>query len=208
MFRNILPKEPIFFDYFEQHIDLVITLTQEVLNMANASPSAWEQHAKKVKDLEHEMDIIAHGCIEILHKSFITPIDRSDIFTLMKRMDSIANNLNGAVARMIMYNISEIRPEVKEFARILIAAENEIKKALVAFRNKKLSANLLAACKCVHDLEHEGDDLFRNALSRLFKEDDALDVIKWKDIFERLETSIDRCAQVSQIIEGAYIESA
>ena len=137
MFRNILPKEPIFFDYFEQHIDLVITLTQEVLNMANASPSAWEQHAKKVKDLEHEMDIIAHGCIEILHKSFITPIDRSDIFTLMKRMDSIANNLNGAVARMIMYNISEIRPEVKEFARILIAAENEIKKALAKVTNTK-----------------------------------------------------------------------
>ncbi len=207
MFRNILPKEPIFFDYFERHIDLTIKLTQEVFNMAIAKPSAWEEHAKRVKDFEHEMDLIAHDCVDALHKSFITPMDRSDIFTLMKRMDSIANNLNGAVARIIMYNVKEIRPEVKEFAQILLAAENEIKLALSFFRNKKKAQNFLRACKRVHELEHDGDNLFRNALSKLFKEDNALEVIKWKDIFERLETSIDRSAQVAQIIEGVFIES-
>lgn len=208
MFRNILPKEPIFFDQFEKHIDLAMELTREVIKMTQSPKSEWDNYAKKIKQWEHEMDIIANGCIDLLHKSFITPIDRSDIFVLVKRMDSIGNNINGSVARLLLFNIDKIRPDVEVFANVLLSAEAEIKKALMAFRSKRVdSPSLLAACKRVHELEHEGDDLFRRALSALFKESDALDVIKWKDIYERLETAIDRCAQVVQIIEGAYIES-
>ncbi len=206
MLRSILPKEFGFFDFFEQHIAVTIKACQEFQKLTSTSGDS-EGSMQRIKDLEHEADEITHRCMEALQKTFITPIERSDIQILTKRLDDIIDSVDGATSRIHLYGISEIRPEAKELADILVSATSEIQQALKALRNMKNAESIKQKCIAVHGYENKGDDILRSALLRLFKENDAMLVIKWKEIYERLEKAIDRCEDVADIIEGVVISS-
>ena len=207
MFRSILPKEGKFNDFFERHNELALKAVDEFLSLFAAS-TTMALCAKRIKDLEHEMDDLTHQCTEQLHKTFITPIERSDIFDLIKKLDDVADNLDGAISRMILYEVPTIREEVKTILEIIRKACVEIQKALVCLRKAKDFPKAISHCIAVHGLENDGDIVFRSALSRLFRETDAVMIIKWKEIFERLEMAVDRCDHVANIIEGICVENA
>jgi uncharacterized protein Yka (UPF0111/DUF47 family) len=206
MFKRILPKEFSFFDLFEKHITLTKKASEEFLSLAS-DMSDIECRVQSLKKLEHEADDVTHQCIENLQKTFITPFDRTEIHLLIKRLDDIIDSIDGAVSRIHLYSIEEIRPEAKELAKVLVAATAEIELALKGLRNMKHAQQIKDKCIAVHGYENQGDAILRSALLRLFKEDQPMLVIKWKEIYERLEKAIDRCEDVADVIEGVIISS-
>jgi len=207
MFRGILPKEVDFYAYFEKHISLGIKTSETLLELAKTGGDP-EPFAKRIKDLEHEMDDVTHSCAEALHKTFITPIERTDIFKLIKRLDDIGDSIDAAVSRMVLYEIREVRSDMRDIAEILVKATREIERAIKLLRDPHKVDAINDACRVIHQLENDGDIVLRAAITKLFREGDVMEFIKWKEIIERLEKAVDKCEDVANIIEGVVIASA
>ncbi|HPO14742.1 MAG TPA: DUF47 family protein [Candidatus Hydrogenedentes bacterium] len=208
MFRNLLPKEENFFDFFEQHCRLAIEACNELYGMVSTSGDMTVR-AARIKEIEREADSITHVCTDTLHKTFITPIDRSEILGLMQRLDDIVDSVESIAARLVMYDIQESRAEAVALVDVLVRASQEIIQAVTGLRNMKNQDTIKMHCIKLFDLENEGDILMRNALADLFKhETDPIKVIKWKEILERLEKATDRCESVANIIQGIVIENS
>ena len=207
MFRGILPKEVAFYDFFDQLIEIDLKASQLIHEMIEKGENLVEL-ARQIKELEREADKKARTCTDLLHNTFITPIDRNDIFTLVKRMDDLADQINAAAFRISAYDIREIRPEAVEFSRIIHACIEELVSAVKDLRKIKHKNKLRESCKKVHDLESQADEILRDTIPRLFLEGDALALIKWKEIFERLEKAVDRCEDVAGTIESILIDNS
>lgn len=205
----LFPRVTSFFDFFEKHVACSVEgvgLLQDLLaDMANSSVKA-----ARIKEVEHEADVITHQAMETLHKTFITPFDRELIHRLLSSMDNILDHTEATAERLSLYDIQVIRPEVHEIARILRQAVDQVQTAVSGLRHlKKTSKDVLERCVDINRLENEGDELLRQGLARLFKEEtDPLLVMKWKEIYETLEASIDSCEDVADVIEGIVLENA
>ncbi len=208
MFKNLLPRETNFFDYFEQHCRLGIEASKELLAMVS-NPGDMTERAARIKEIEREADSITHVCTDTLHKTFITPIDRGEILGLMQRLDDIVDSVESIAARLVMYDIKESRSEAVALVDVLVRATHEIIQAVTGLRNMSNQDTIKQHCIMLFDLENQGDLLMRNALADLFKnESDPIKVIKWKEILERLEKATDRCESVANIIQGIVIENS
>lgn len=208
MFGRLLPKETSFFDYFEEHAKLTVTGTNEFQSLVT-SPANIEAKAKRIKEIEHETDVITHRCVEALHRVFITPIERDDIHRLITRMDDIMDFIESASERIVLYELKEMTPEVVDLCDTLCRASVEVEQALKGLRDLKNPQRVLDRCIDINRLENEGDAILRRALARLFKEEkDPITVIKWKEIYESLEDATDSCEDVANIIEGVVLDNA
>jgi uncharacterized protein len=205
--RNLLPKEYVFFDYFESHTSLSVKLLEEMLAILN-NPTQLSEGAKSIKKLESELDQIEVACVEALHKTFITPFERTEIYKLVKRMDDVANCMNAALSRMDLYEIEVVRPEAIEMVTIVYNCSIEIGYAVKLLRDMKNIEEIRKHCSKIRKFESDGDKLFKSAIKNLFHEKDAVVIIKWKEIFDRIEKGIDRCQDVANIIEEVTIENA
>lgn len=203
---RIIPKDEKFFDLFEELADKIQEggkLFCEIL--ANYSTS--EPKVAKMKELEHEADTITHRTYEKMHKTFLTPLDREDIYALVNKMDSILDMIEAAVIRMYLYKIKEPTEEIVALSKVLDQAIGGIKKIIYALKDKKNSATILEACVEINTLENEGDYILRQAVTKLFeKEKDAIELIKLKEISERIEEALDICEDVSNIVEGIVLK--
>lgn len=207
MFRRLMPREMNFFNYFEKHSQLMIEGCEEFLAMVSDSQN-MAKHAARIRELENATDDVAHECIDALHKTFITPFDRADIHMLIKKLDDVMDAVDAATSRMTLYELTEMRPEAVQMAEVIVEASREIFETLKLLRDTSQISEIQKHCNKLHELENRGDDILRSALARLFKESDAVLVIKWKEIYERLEKATDRCEAVANIIEGVVIESS
>lgn len=209
MFKRLLPTETSFFDFFEQHSKLSLDACRELSAIA-ASPSELVRRVNRIKEIEHEADDITHNCIDAIHRTFITPIDRADIHRLMRRLDDIIDSVDGAASRMMLYEMHDIRPELQQFTEILMSATTAVDGAIHNLRSLTKGTDAIENyCQAVYEAEHKGDNILRLALARLFKEEkDPVLVMKWKEIFERLEKATDRCEEVANIVQGVVIEAS
>ena len=209
MFRALLPRDTSFFDFFEKHAALTVEGAKEFLALAGDTRDLASR-ARRIKEIEHETDVITHHCVEALHKTFITPIERDDIHRLISSMDDILDDIEAAAERLWLYEITTPLKEARDLARILRLSTEQLQIAVNGIRNLKRDApKILAACVEINRLENEGDAILRQALAKLFREQkDALLVIKWKEIYENLENGTDRCEDVANIIEGVILEHA
>jgi predicted phosphate transport protein (TIGR00153 family) len=208
MFRSILPKETSFFDYFEQIGAQATECCKELLALTTEGGNLTP-HANRIKEIEKEADKITHSCTDALHSTFITPIDRAHIHSLIKRLDDIIDSVDSATSRMDLYELTEIRLEAKQLAEVLVRATIEIEAALKKLRDLSHPEGINDHLIVIYRLENEGDAILRAALVRLFKEEaNAVSVIKWKEIYERLEKATDRCESVASIIQGIVIEAS
>ena len=180
MFRGILPKEYAFFDYFDQLISIDKQIGILFLTMMNNEGGRVEI-SRQIKDLERHADKLSRSCTDLLYKTFITPIERNDIFILVKRLDDLADQLNAAAFRMSAYDINDIRYEAVEFATIIQSCIEALIVAVGDLRKMKNKNQILESCKRVHDLENQADEILRGAVQRLFKEGEVLLLIKWKE---------------------------
>jgi predicted phosphate transport protein (TIGR00153 family) len=207
MFGRFLPKETSFFDFFEQHAALTVDGTKEFVSMVTSSANI-DAKARRIKEIEHETDLITHRCVEALHKTLITPLDPDQIHRLITRMDDVMDFVEAAAERVALYRLSEMTPEVKDLADVLYRAAQEMFEACRLMRNLKDPQTILRKCVDINRLENEADAILRRAVARLFDEEkDPITIIKWKEIYEALETASDRCEDVANIIEGVVLEN-
>ena len=208
MFGRFLPRETSFFDFFEQHALLTIEGTKEFLSLVTTGANIAAK-CRRISDIEHETDTITHRCVEALHKTFITPIDRDSIHRLITRMDDVMDYVESASERIALYELHDMTPEVRELADVLVRATQTLVVAIGGLRDLKKTQIILDACIEVNRLENEGDEILRNAVAKLFREaTDPLLVMKWKEVYEALENATDRCEDVANIIEGVVLEHA
>jgi predicted phosphate transport protein (TIGR00153 family) len=205
---SLIPKEMVFFDLFEdaaknahQGALALVDLLEDFRNVP--------EKVRKIKDIEHAGDKITHATIEKLNQTFITPVDREDVHELICRIDDIIDLIDSAVARMHLYKIDKPTEDAKALARVLVSATKIILELLPKMRNLKLSTSLLQNCIEIHTQENEGDRIQQHALASLFENGhDPIFIIKWKDIYEELESATDRCEDVANVIEGIVLKNA
>ena len=197
-----------FFDFFERHAAKTLEAAKLLRDML-AHPKDAEQEAARIKSIEHEGDQLTHGAIELLHKTFLTPIDRSDIHLLASRLDDILDLIDSTAERVWLYKLPVPEPDVLSLASVLINAVTEVQKAMTQLRNLKDRAGIIRTCMEINRYENEGDQLIRKAVARLFNEEpDAIRVMKWKEIYDYLEDAVDRCEDVANVLEGVALEYA
>ena len=206
MFGRFLPRETSFFDFFEQHAALTIEGTKEFLSMVTTGANIAAK-CRRISDIEHETDTITHRCVEALHKTFITPIDRDSIHRLITRMDDVMDYVEAAAERIELYEITSMTNDVRDMSDVLHRSAQQVERAIRGLRTLKDTQQTLKLCIDINRLENEADAILRRSVARLFKEEkDPIMVIKWKEIYENLENASDRCEDVANIIEGVILE--
>jgi predicted phosphate transport protein (TIGR00153 family) len=205
---RFIPKEEKFYDLFEELINKIEEGGKLFLEMVEKYEYPLTT-ITKLKELEHEADVITHRTYEKMHKSFLTPLDREDIYALVNKMDSILDMIEASAARMNLYRVKKPTKVIIDQAKILNEAIRKVKFVVHAMRDMKNSKMILDACVEINTLENEGDIVLRTAMVDLFEhEKDAIELIKWKEIFERIEEALDVCEDVSNIIEGIVLKHA
>ncbi len=208
MFGRLLPRETSFFDFFERHATKTVDGAKEFLALACGKTDV-EVAAKRIKQIEHETDVITHHCVEALHKTFITPLERDDIHRLITRMDDIMDYVEAAAERLALYELTNMTPELQALAEVLLRSTEEVVRAVKGLRDMKHADAVIKSCIDINRMENEADLILREAVAKLFKEEkDPITVIKWKEIYENLENATDRCEDVANIIEGVVLEHA
>ncbi|MCP1572122.1 putative phosphate transport protein (TIGR00153 family) [Herbaspirillum rubrisubalbicans] len=162
-----------------------------------------------IEAVEKEADKVTHNAIELLHKTFITPLDRDDIHQLITRMDDILDLLEDAAQTISLYDIKSITPEAKRLAELCLSCAEKVQAAVGLLSNMDNSRQILSICQEIDRLESDADHVMRAAMSKLFRDEpDVRTLIKLKAIYEILETVTDRCEDVANIIEGIIVENA
>jgi predicted phosphate transport protein (TIGR00153 family) len=208
MFGRLMPSEGKFFEFFNQHAELCVKGAAEMVQlMTNFDDLEKRVHA--IESIEKQADKVTHNAIELLHKTFITPLDRDDIHQLITRMDDILDLLEDAAQTISLYDIKAITPEAKRLAELCLASAEKVKVAVGLLHNMDNSHDILKICIEIDRLEADADHVMRAAMSKLFRDEpDVRTLIKLKAIYEILETVTDRCEDVANIIEGIIVENA
>ncbi len=203
-----MPREEKFFDHFAQAADLIVEGAREFRDMVSHMDRV-EHHARIIKDIEHKADEVTHRTVELLHKTFITPLDREDIHSLISKMDDILDFIEAASERMHLFEIKKSTPEFVMLADICLRSAENVKATVDLLRDLKKPQEILKLCVEVNRLENEADHVLRSAMAKLFREEpDTRQLIKLKEIYELLETVTDRCEDVANIVEGIVLEYA
>ncbi|MBS4167941.1 DUF47 family protein [Parachlamydia sp. AcF125] len=207
MFSNLIPNETRFFEFFEKLVDLTLEATQKFYTLVKDNEDP-KHYSLSIQALEHKADELTQACIEDLHQTFLTPINREDIHKLITWLDGVIDGIEEAVESLIIFKIREMRADFEHLARILLMCVEELYKAIKHLRFMK-HTEIKQHCSVIDALEDEGDMTFRHAMGRLFEEElDPLSVIKWKEMYEILEKTIDQCEEVANIVEGILMENS
>ena len=207
MFR-ITAKEGVFFDLFEETAADICRAAKMLEELMNNFVDVTEK-VKAIEEFEHKCDGHVHRMLELLNRSFITPIDREDIFLIAKELDNITDDIESTAHRFRMFNVSGIRDDAIKIARLIVQCTEELGGVMSELRSMKTSKTLKTKIIEVNRIEDEGDDIFRGAMQTLFvSESNPIEVIKWKEIYEYLENTLDACEDVANIIEGVVMKNS
>ena len=204
---RFIPREEKFFDLFEELAAKIEAGGMLFLELAESSVYSEPQVAR-LKEIEHEADIITHRTYEKMHMTFLTPLDREDIYCLVNKMDIILDMTEAAAARLLLYRVKEQAEALIEQARILCKSIGKVKTIIHALRDMKNASLILQTSVEINTLENAGDVILRTTMAHLFEnEKDVRELIKWKEIHERIEEAIDVCEDVSNIVEGIVLKN-
>lgn len=204
---RFIPREEKFFDLFEE----LAAKIEEGVKFFLAMVEKYEYsdaNIARLKQIEHEADVITHTTYEKMHKTFLTPLDREDIYALVNKMDRVIDMIEVSAMRLNLYKVKQLSEAIILLARILDKAVQKIKIIVHGMRDMKNAKMILDACVEINTLENDGDVVLRTTIAALFeKEKDVFELIKWKEIYERLEEAIDICEDVSNIAEGIVLKN-
>ena len=201
---NFLPKEEQYFDLFLQMTLYICDAARELKGMLADKNHNFREYSQRIKGLEHACDELTHTISTKLNKSFITPFDREDIYTMSTALDDIVDLIDDAARAIIDFDVHEIKDYASEFAGVIEKMAEQLREIVSILRKPK---NITQRLVEIHRLENEGDDIYHAAIAELFhEENDPLTVLKWKEIYEKLEAAVDRCENVANIIESVIIK--
>jgi uncharacterized protein len=206
---HFLPQNNQFFDYFDRDTELLVQATESFCCFLESLGDP-RSHSKKLKDLEHEADRVTHEAMALLHRSFITPLERGDLRRLILALDEIIDYLDDAARRIALYEIDAILPEVCAMGKLTVDLAKAVQAAVHDLRNlRDKNNNVLKHCIEIQRLENLGDHLHHIALASIFKNGmNPLLVIQWKEIIDLIEQAMDSAEEVAHVIEGIVLENA
>lgn len=208
MFRRLLPKKDRFFTYMENCAARAVEIVQAYRHLL-ADLKNVEAHVEKVRAIEHSADELLHEILLELQRSFITPLDRNEISTICRRLDDIIDLVEGAAQRMLHYELQETPPPLHRLVDVLERLVAIVQQAVSGLSDLKRADELRQLLIQIHTLENEADRILRPAIGELFRiHTDARVIIKWKEVYEHLETATDRCEDVADQIENILLEYA
>ena len=208
MFARLMPQEGRFFELFNEHAEQVVQGSRELAALM-ASGDDLERRAHNVESIEKRADRITRTTIELLHKTFITPIDRDDIHQLISKMDDILDLIEDSAQLMFLYDVRVPKPDAKKLADICVTCCEKMQNAVALLSKMDNAAAIMTICNEIDRLESEADHVMRAAMSRLFRDEpDVRELIKLRTIYEHLETVTDRCEDVANIIQGIVLENS
>jgi len=208
MFARLMPHEGRFFEYFAEHSALILQGAVELKAMMNDMAEV-ERRAQNIKKIETQADIVTHRTVQLLHQTFITPIDRDEIYQLITRMDDILDLMEDVSHCVFLYDIRSVPDEAKRLAENCVACAEKVNAAVVLLKNMSNAEQIIKICAEIDRLETDADQILRGAMAKLFRsEPDTRELIKLKEIYEHLETVSDKCEDVANIIEGIVLENS
>ncbi len=205
---SFLPKEFEFFDLFENLADCAVESSKYFHELA-ANGMFSTEASLRMRNIEHKGDDITHEIINKLNKTFITPFDREDIYSLTHELDSVIDLINSVTTRINLYNITGTHDDLIQFASIIESSVAALAQAILGLREIKKPDVIKAYCIEVNRLENMGDQLRDTLIGNLFdKSKDPIHIIKWKEIFQECETILDKCEDVVNIVEAIIVKQA
>ncbi len=201
---SLLPREDEYFALFSQMTAKIQDAANALVEMLQDDRETFEAHSKRIKNDEHECDELTHKVTTKLNKSFITPFDREDIFTLCVALDDVCDYIDAAARAIIMYDIKEINDHAKHLAKVIQSLAIEMNAAVSMLKKPNdLNQHIVE----IHRLENEADDVYFRSIGELFQNGtDTLAIIKMKELYEILENGTDRCESVANIIESIVLK--
>ena len=203
---SFIPREEKFFDLIEIDAANMVKAAEALCDLVHA----WRDVPAKVAniaELEHTGDSVTHQIIAMLHRSFVTPFDREDIALIAHSMDDVTDFIHSAADYMLLYNVNPPDERARELSDLIVLAAKEIALAAPKLRNKRQLKDILQQCIEINRLENLADDVFRSALVELFANREIAEVIKWREIFEHMESAIDRAEDVANVFEGVALKN-
>jgi uncharacterized protein len=204
---NLLPRDTVFFDLFEKLSGHLVESARQLNRLAREFPRI-EGPTELIRKAEHEADNLAHAALERLDMTFITPFDREDIHTLIGELDDIVDDVDALVKRIPLFHISGIPPMFLKQTEVLIAGTERVRQAVYLLRTTHKLADLRQLLIDIHHQESIGDDNHHAAMSELFGgRTDALEVLKWKELYDYIENAIDGCEDVGNVLERIVLKN-
>jgi len=204
---SFIPQESKFFVLFEESAHNAVEVARRLRELLYDWTKVDDKIAA-IADLEHKGDNITHQIAAQLHRTFVTPFDREDISELAHSLDDVTDFIHSAADAMMLYRVDEPTSRAKELADIIVETATEVERA-VAILNKKLDQRqMLKHCVEINRLENVADRIYRSALAELFanSKGDVVYIMKWREIYEHMETATDRCEDVANVLEGVAIK--
>jgi predicted phosphate transport protein (TIGR00153 family) len=205
MVFQVIPRERAFFGLLERAADNAADGARELAAMVEDTGEA-SGYAGRVRDLEHAGDDLTHEILATLNTTFVTPFDRHDIHHLASAIDDVVDAQEAVADLLVLHEIEEPIPQLRQQTEVLVGATRAVASAV---RGLQAIGDVDLAWSDIKRLEHEGDRIYRRAVADLFSGDyKAMDVLKWKDILHEMETAIDRCEDIANIIESIALKQA
>ena len=203
-----MPREQKFFELFEQSAQNTIKAAKLLKEMLDT----WQfidSRVAEITEMEHTGDTITHQVMSLLHRTFVTPFDREDIALLAHTMDDIIDFIHAAADSMFIYKITSPTQRAKELAEVIVQGAAEMEKAVAGLRKRSEFKNMLERCVEMNRLENVADRIYRAAIGELFDNtSDIVYIIKWREIYDHMETATDRCEDVANVLEGVALKHA
>lgn len=205
---SIIPRDEGFYDLFDQTAQIVIDTTRKFAELAK-NYDRREQLVAEIRQCEQRGDDAVHTALAKLDTSFLTPFDREDVQTLLKRMDDVIDEIDAAAKRLTLYRINEPTPWFVKQTEVLVRAATLVGDAVKRLRNLKSPNGLHDKLVEIHQLENVGDDNNHSAVAELYATStDAIFVLKWREVYDRTEKAIDRCEDIADTIEAIVLKNA
>jgi len=204
---SLIPREHKFFDLFEESGKNITKAAKGLKDMIDT----WQfldSRMAEITELEHQGDSITHQIISQLHRTFVTPFDREDIALLAHTMDDILDFIHATADAMFIYKIDKPTDRAKELMDVIVQGANEVEKAVAGLRNKNEFKQMLERCVEINRLENMADRIYRAAIGELFENTtDITKIIKWREIYEHMESATDRAEDVADVLEGVALKN-
>lgn len=204
---SFVPRDMEFYDLFDQETANLVIAGEKLVDFFNNYENV-EAKAKELKDLEHKGDVITHQIIARVHRSFVTPIDREDITLLAHSLDDVMDFIEAAGRTAHLYHIAQPTERARELARIVDKMTHKLNEVMPQLRHRDKFKWILKECVEINTLENEADDVQHAALAELFDvcRADTCEVIKWREIYDHLESATDRGEDVANVLEGVVLK--
>jgi len=203
---NLIPQKREFFALYNRAAENTIAISRILIRLLDEFPERKDENGRAVKELEHEGDRITHEIVDLVNRTFVTPFDRDDMYRLASVLDDVCDHVDEAAGKVIGYGVRDIREAAKQQARVIERSAMKLTEAIGRLEGFKDSRRQLIELR---ELEDEGDDIAREAISELFTSigGDALAVIRWKDIHEQLEDAVDACENAADVLEAIVVKN-